>query len=213
MSDYWDWGGAGKGAATGASAGAAAGPWGALVGGLIGTGFGGLFSNVPGKRVKPPDTSNWDALIGQLQQKAAGNGRSLAGEAYKSAQQTGMNNVLAMSRGGSAGAARQGIQTLGEQNQGLAKGYADAKLAEQNVYQQQLQSALVGRDAAMGMGNAENRAQANDALAAQQREMATYAQLAQAGATAYGAYQNKQATEEAAKKAAEDEARKRRGGY
>lgn len=91
-----------------------------------------------------PYQSNWNALVAQLTQQANGQGPSLAGNAYKQAQQTGMQNVLAMSRGGSAGAAQQGMQTLGRMNQGMAQGYSNARLQEQLAARQQLQAALAG---------------------------------------------------------------------
>lgn len=91
-----------------------------------------------------PYQGGWDALLAQLQQQANGQGPSLAGEAYKQAQQQGMQNVLAMSRGGSAGAARAGMQNLGQMNQGMAQGYSNARLQEQLAARQQLQAALAG---------------------------------------------------------------------
>lgn len=91
-----------------------------------------------------PYQSNWGALINQLTQQASGQGPSLAGNAYKQAQQTGMQNVLAMSRGGSAGQAQAGMQTLGRMNQGMAQGYSNARLQEQMAARQQLQMALAG---------------------------------------------------------------------
>ena len=91
-----------------------------------------------------PYMSNWGALVSQLTQQANGKGPSLAGEAYKQAHQTGMQNVLAMSRSGSAGGAQAGMQTLGRMNQGLAQGYSNARLQEQLAARQQLQAALAG---------------------------------------------------------------------
>lgn len=89
-----------------------------------------------------PYGPQWDGLISQLQQQANGQGPSLAGEAYKQAQQTGMRNIQSMSRGGSAGAARAGMQNLGHMNQGLAQGYSNARLQEQLAARQMLQGAL-----------------------------------------------------------------------
>lgn len=91
-----------------------------------------------------PYQGQWNALISQLTQQGNGQGPSLAGNAYKEAQQTGMNNVMAMSRGGSAGAARGGMQMLGKMNQGMAQGYSNARLQEQLAARQQLQMALAG---------------------------------------------------------------------
>lgn len=91
-----------------------------------------------------PYQSGWDELIGQLQMQASGQGPSLAGEAYKQANQTGMNNVRSMSRGGTAGAARMGQMQMGRLNQGLAQGYSNARLQEQLASRQMLTGALQG---------------------------------------------------------------------
>lgn len=90
-----------------------------------------------------PYQGDWGALIGQLQQQP-GPGQSLAGMAYKQANQQGMNNVLAMSRGGSAGAARMGMQQHGRMQQGAKAGYANAALQEELARKQMLQQALAG---------------------------------------------------------------------
>lgn len=91
-----------------------------------------------------PYMGQWGDLIGQLQTQSRGEGPSLSGEAYKQAHQTGMNSVRSMSRGGSAGAARQGMRQMGTMNQGLAQGYSNARLQEQLAARQQLQAALSG---------------------------------------------------------------------
>lgn len=91
-----------------------------------------------------PYQGQWDSLISQLTAQGNGQGQSLAGNAYKEAQQTGMQNVLAMSRGGSAGAARGGGQMLGKMNQGFNQGYSNALLQEKLAARQQLQMALAG---------------------------------------------------------------------
>jgi hypothetical protein len=91
-----------------------------------------------------PYQGQWDSLIGQLQQGASGNGPSLAGEAFKEANQKGMQNVLSMSRGGTAGATRMGQQQLGQMNQGMAQGYSNARLQEMLANRQMLQGALGG---------------------------------------------------------------------
>jgi hypothetical protein len=91
-----------------------------------------------------PYQSNWNSLIQQLTAQGNGQGPSLAGNAYKQAHQTGMQNVLAMSRSGSAGGAQAGMQTLGKMNQGLQQGYSNARLQEQMAARQQLQMALAG---------------------------------------------------------------------
>lgn len=91
-----------------------------------------------------PYQGQWDALLGQLSETAAGRGPSLAGDAYKQAHAQGMNDTLAMSRGGSAGAAHAGMQQMGRANQGFAQGYANARLQEQLAARQQLTGALQG---------------------------------------------------------------------
>jgi hypothetical protein len=99
--------------------------------------------NAPGIGENPYQ-QNWTNLIGQLEQQASGNGPSLAGNAFKQANQTGMNNVRSMSRGGSAGAVRGGQMQMGRLNQGLAQGYSNARLQEQLVARQMLSGALQG---------------------------------------------------------------------
>lgn len=86
----------------------------------------------------------YNDLIGQLNRQASGQGPSLAGNAYREANQQGMHDVQAMSRGGSAGAARGGMQQMGQLTQGLQQGYSNARLQEQLAARQQLQAALAG---------------------------------------------------------------------
>lgn len=91
-----------------------------------------------------PYQKNWRGLIGQLEAQSRGDGPSLAGDAFKQATQTGMNNVRSMSRGGTAGAVRQGQTQMGRLNQGLAQGYSNARLQEQLAARQMLTGALQG---------------------------------------------------------------------
>jgi hypothetical protein len=91
-----------------------------------------------------PYLPDWRDLVTQLQQQAMGNGPSLAGDAYKQANATGMRNVMAMSRGGTAGAARAGQMQMGRMQQGLSQGYANARLQEQLMARQMLAQALSG---------------------------------------------------------------------
>lgn len=117
-------------------------------GGMLG-GIGSAISSLWAKPETPqigmnPYMSQWNTLISQLQQQADGKGPSLAGNAYREAQATGMNNVLAMSRGGSAGQARAGMQTIDKMNQGFNAGYSNARLQEQMAARQSLQAALAG---------------------------------------------------------------------
>jgi hypothetical protein len=102
-----------------------------------------------------PYQADWTNLVGQLQQQP-GPGQSLAGNAYKQASQQGMNNILAMSRGGSAGAARQGIQQYGQMQQGMSAGYANAALQEELARKQMLQQALAGAGQAWFQPQAAN---------------------------------------------------------
>ncbi len=115
--------------------------------------FGGLGSGVKdwwNKKPRAPQMGespyegDYRQLINQLQKQAAGGGPSLAGNAYREAHGQGMSDVLAMSRGGSAGAARSGMRQMGAMNQGLAAGYSNARLQEQLAARQQLQGALSG---------------------------------------------------------------------
>jgi hypothetical protein len=91
-----------------------------------------------------PYQEQWAPLLSQLQQQASGEGPSLAGDAFKQANATGMNQQLAMARGGSAGGARQAGMNMAGMNQGLAQGYANARLQEQLAARQMLTQALQG---------------------------------------------------------------------
>lgn len=123
-----------------------------LADGLTSGGIGGAaqrFGNWAGQRNAPqigenPYMGQWGTLLSQLQQQAAGQGPSLAQNAYREAHDQGMAGVQAMSRGGSAGAARGGMNMMGRMNQGLAQGYSNARLQEQLAARQQLQAALTG---------------------------------------------------------------------
>jgi hypothetical protein len=133
-----------------------------------------------------PYQGQWDALIAQLNQQANGQGPSLAGNAYKQAHQTGMQSVLAMSRGGSAGAARQGVQTLGRMNQGLAQGYSNARLQEQLAARQQLQNALAGAGNAWFQPQQANLQAQMGAQSNGQSLLGTVAQLAPVAGMIFG---------------------------
>lgn len=71
------------------------------------------------------------ATMKMLQDRAMGNGPSIAGDAFRNASQQGMTQQLAMSRNaGSSGAGRMAAQNMGNINQGMANGYATARNAE-----------------------------------------------------------------------------------
>lgn len=113
-----------------------------------------------------PYRGQWDELLAQLTRQSNGEGPSLAGNAYREANATGMRNIQSMSRGGSAGAARMGMQNMGRMQQGLQSGYSNARLQEQLAARQQLQAALVGAGNAwfqpqQANMNAANAAQSN----------------------------------------------------
>jgi hypothetical protein len=93
-----------------------------------------------------PYLGQWGSLIGDLQAQSSSNyqGPSLAGNAYNQAHNQGINDVMSMSRGGSAGSARAGMRQMGNMNQGLAAGYSNARLQEQMAARMQLQGALAG---------------------------------------------------------------------
>jgi hypothetical protein len=91
-----------------------------------------------------PYQGRWDNLIGQLEQQSAGQGPSLAGNAYKAAHAQGLSDQMSMASGGSAGRARQAGMNMTRMNQGLAHGYGNARLQEQLAARQQLSGALGG---------------------------------------------------------------------
>lgn len=103
-----------------------------------------------------PYQSNWGNLIGQLEQQSRGEGPSLAGNAFREASDTAMKQQLAMSAGGSAGAARQAGLNMGQIGQGLAQGYSNARLQEQLAARQMLTGALSGAGQAWFQPNMAN---------------------------------------------------------
>lgn len=75
--------------------------------------------------------SEWGSLISQLQQRAAGTGPSIAGDAYKQASQDSQNSLASLSQNSSSpGGARQAILQSGKIQQGLAQGYGAARNQE-----------------------------------------------------------------------------------
>lgn len=69
-------------------------------------------------------------LIAMLQNRAAGNGPSVAGDAYKSAAADAMARAMSLSNSGNAGSTRLALQQMGNQEQGMAQGYAAARNQE-----------------------------------------------------------------------------------
>lgn len=91
--------------------------------------------------------SEWGGLIQQLQQRASGQGPSIAGDAYRSAQMDTQASLGSLSRGSaSPGAARQAMMQQGRVGQGMAQGYGAARNQEMIGAQSGLQSALGARD-------------------------------------------------------------------
>lgn len=89
------------------------------------------------------------ATMKLLQDRAMGNGPSVAGDAFKNASQLGMAQQLAMSRSaGSAGAGRMAAQNMGNMNQGMANGYATARNQEMQGATGQLLGAQQGNQQA-----------------------------------------------------------------
>lgn len=70
---------------------------------------------------------NYNQLITMLGNRAAGQGPSVAGDAYKQAASEGIQRALALSNSGQAGGGRAALQQIGNTNQGLASGYAMAR--------------------------------------------------------------------------------------
>ena len=126
-----------------------------------------------------PYQSQWNDLITQLGAQARGEGPSLAGEAFKQGSQTGMNQALAMGRGGSAGATRAAQMQLGRANQGMAQGYSNARLQEQFAARQALTGALGGAGQAWFQPNYAN-------LQTQLQSPTNLQMLTQFGAQAFG---------------------------
>jgi hypothetical protein len=117
---------------------------------------------------KDPYAGNWANHIGQLEDRAAGRGPSVAGDAYRGAAMNSMAQQYAMSQGGrSAGAGRQSAMMLGGIQQGLAKGYGDARNQEMTSAEQALTGALGGADAASFQRDKANQDAWLDMLAKQ----------------------------------------------
>lgn len=106
-----------------------------------------------------PYAGNYATLIGQLEQQAAGQGPSLAGEAFKRGSADAVNQQMAMARGGTnAGSARQAAMNIGGIQQGLAQGLAEARTGEQLAARQGLLAALGGAEGADFQRSGANQA-------------------------------------------------------
>lgn len=134
-----------------------------------------------------PYRGQWDTLIGQLQQQAGGQGPSLAGNAFREASDTGLRQQMAMSHGGSAGAARQAGMNMGRINQGQAQGYSNARLQEQLAARQMLQGALGGAGQAWFQPQSANLGAQLSSPTNMQMLTQLLAQLGAAGGTIAGA--------------------------
>lgn len=133
-----------------------------------------------------PYQGNWDGLIGQLTQQANGQGPSLAQGAYQSAHDQGVHDIQSMSRGGSSGAARRGVQAMGQMNTNMTQGLQNARLQEQMQAQQSLMGALQGAGNAWFQPQAVNlNAQLNSPSNGQQL-LALLQQLTMAGGQVAG---------------------------
>ncbi len=94
-----------------------------------------------------PYQSGWDALISQLQERAAGK-NSLAERQTRDVAAAGMNQQASMGAGRSAGAARRAGLGAAKITQGLENSAGEARLAEMNQAEGALQGALGGADSA-----------------------------------------------------------------
>ena len=95
----------------------------------------------------PYASGNWGSLISQLEDRAAGRGPSIAGDAYREGAMNTQNAIASQARGsGSAAAGRQGLIQQGRISQGMAQGYASARNQEMVGAQGALTQALGSRD-------------------------------------------------------------------
>lgn len=91
--------------------------------------------------------NEWGALISQLQQRSAGAGPSIAGDAYRSAAMDTQNSLGSMARSaGTPAAARQAVMQQQRVGQGMAEGYAQARNQEMVSSQAALAQTLGARD-------------------------------------------------------------------
>lgn len=91
---------------------------------------------------KQLNQQGYSSLIQMLQARAAGQGPSVAGDAYNNASTNAMQNMMTMSNSGNESQARQAMQQMGNVNQGLAQGYASARNQEMQGATGQLGSVL-----------------------------------------------------------------------
>lgn len=100
---------------------------------------------------------NYDQLIAMLGNRAAGNGPSLAGDAYANAAQNSLSQQFALSHGANPGAARMATQNMGNIQQGLANGYATARNQEMIGAGNQLGNVIQGADNSQLMRDKANQ--------------------------------------------------------
>ncbi len=91
--------------------------------------------------------SEWGALVSQLQQRAGGQGPSIAGDAYRRAAMDSQAALTSMGQAsGSPGAARAAMLQQQRVGQGMAQGYGSARNEEMIGAQGALTQALGARD-------------------------------------------------------------------
>lgn len=139
----------------------------------------------------PFASNQWGDLITQLQQRASGQGPSLATQNYNMASQNTVNALTSMANGSqSPGAARDAMIQMGKVGQGQAAGLAQAGTMEQQGAQESLTKALGARDQlnqnavldVLGKKLGLNKDQYNAVMNRQQMSNQADAQTAQAAA-------------------------------
>jgi hypothetical protein len=129
-----------------------------------------------------PYQGNWNDLIGQLRQSAAGAGPSLAQMQYQQASNDALHQQLAMAQAGrSPGMAMQASNNMGQIGQGMAQGAAQARLQEQMANRQALAQALGMAGQADFQRQAANQNAYVGILGAQMQQPSTFDQLATIG--------------------------------
>lgn len=91
-----------------------------------------------------PYQDDWNTLITQLQQRAAGVGPSLAVQQYQQASNNAMNQAASFGAGRGQGGARAASMAIGNAGQNMASGSAMARTQEMQASQAALQNALLG---------------------------------------------------------------------
>jgi hypothetical protein len=104
-----------------------------------------------------PYAGQYGQLITMLQNRAQGIGPSVAGDAYKTASTDAMSRAATLSNSGNAGATRLALQQMGNQEQGLAQGYATARNQEMVGATGQLSSTLNSADSSQLLRDKANQ--------------------------------------------------------